>query len=114
MNKLNCWEVLKCGLEPGGAKAKEFGVCIAATEKRLDCVNEGKNAGRACWAILGTLCHEDGRPKRQDTYSQKLKRCTQCRFFELVAIQEGDEFKNTRMILEEYEKDLEGNAKTSK
>jgi hypothetical protein len=104
MDKLNCWEALKCGLEPGGTKAKIFGTCIAATEDALDGVNSGKNAGRACWALLGTLCHEEGRPKQQDTYSQKLKRCTQCRFFELVAIQEGRNFKNTRMIVEEYDK----------
>jgi hypothetical protein len=99
MKKYNCWEAMKCGLEPGGDRAEKYGVCLAATHKRLDGCNHGKNAGRACWALLGTLCHgEDGIPRKQDTYSQKLSRCTQCRFFELVAIQEEDDFKNTEDI----------------
>lgn len=111
MEKLNCWEALRCGLEPGGKHAKEFGVCKAATDTDVDGVNCGKNAGRACWAILGTLCHEEGKPKKQDTYSQKLKRCTQCRFFELVAIQEGKDFKNTKQILDSIEKTEADKAK---
>jgi hypothetical protein len=28
--KLNCWEVKKCGREPGGVKVKELGVCPAS------------------------------------------------------------------------------------
>ena len=111
MEKLNCWEALKCGLEPGGKYAKEFGVCKATIDTAVDGVNCGKNAGRACWAILGTLCHEEGKPKKQDTYSQKLKRCTQCRFFELVAIQEGKDFKNTKQILDSIEKSEADKAK---
>ncbi|RMD57478.1 MAG: hypothetical protein D6828_03660 [Nitrospirae bacterium] len=100
MKKLNCWEVNKCGLEPGGVNAKKYGVCIAATMKELDGVNSGKNGGRACWAILGTLCLQEGKPKSQSTFSSKLARCSACRFFELVAIEEDDEFKNTKEILE--------------
>lgn len=99
MKKLNCWEAMKCGLEPGGERAKEFGVCPAAIKKELDGVNEGKNGGRACWAMLGTLCHgADGIPRSQDTYTQKLGRCTQCRFYELVAIQQEDELIKTEEI----------------
>lgn len=99
MKKQNCWEVMKCGLLPGTAKSKKFGVCIAATEQKLDGVNSGKNGGRACWALIGTLCAEAGKPKVQKTYSQKLKRCIKCRFYELVAIEEGDDFKNTSEII---------------
>jgi len=56
MAKKNCWEIKKCGRETGGAKTRELGVCIASAEKRLDGVNGGKNAGRACWGVSGTLC----------------------------------------------------------
>ena len=99
MEKLNCWEVLKCGLQPGTAKAKKYGACIAATEEALNGINSGKNGGRACWALLGTLCYEGSVPKKQKTYSQKLSRCLKCRFFELVAIEEGADFKNTQTII---------------
>jgi hypothetical protein len=99
MEKLNCWEVMKCGLVPGTKKAKKYGTCIATIEQRLDGVNSGKNGGRACWALIGTLCPETGIPKEQKTYSQKLKRCIQCRFYELVAVQEGADFKNTKEIV---------------
>ena len=34
--KLNCWQVKKCGREPGGAKVAEFGVCPAAAETALN------------------------------------------------------------------------------
>lgn len=54
--KLNCWQVKKCGREPGGAKTAELGICPAAAEVALSGTNGGKNGGRACWAIAGTLC----------------------------------------------------------
>ena len=31
MSLINCWEVKKCGREPGGAKVAELGVCPAST-----------------------------------------------------------------------------------
>lgn len=46
--KKNCWEVLQCGLEPGGAQEKELGVCPAASDSRLDGTNQGLNAERIC------------------------------------------------------------------
>ena len=56
MTKNNCWEVLKCGREPGGAKSGELGVCSASTEKKVDGLHGGINGSRVCWAISGTLC----------------------------------------------------------
>jgi hypothetical protein len=110
MKKLNCWEAMKCGLEPGGARAKEFGVCPATLNKELNGVNEGKNGGRACWALLGTLCHgSDGIPRSQATYTQKLGRCTQCRFYELVAIQQEDKLTKTEDIFKILESKEEKN-----
>jgi hypothetical protein len=105
VKKINCWEAMKCGLEPGGKRAKEFGVCPATVKKALNGVNEGINGGRSCWALLGTLCHGvDGIPRTQETYTQKLARCTQCRFYELVAIQQDDELIKTEDIFKILDK----------
>ena len=71
MAKQNCWEFKSCGRQPGGAKTAELGLCPAATEPRLNGVNSGRNGGRSCWAMTGTLCggavHGHGLGQRQDT-----------------------------------------------
>lgn len=95
MSKLNCWEFKKCGREPGGAKEKELGVCKASTESRLSDANGGKNAGRACWALAGTLCGG----KVQGTFAEKLGNCLSCEFYQLVVKEEGAKLKGSRDIL---------------
>ncbi len=76
--KVNCWEFKKCGREPGGAKVDQLGVCAAAAETRTDGVNGGKNGGRVCWAVTGTLCGG----KVQGTFARKLANCLlDCTFF---------------------------------
>ena len=52
--KLNCWEYMKCGRELGGKKVKVLGVCPVATHPYADGINEGINAGRICWAVVGS------------------------------------------------------------
>jgi hypothetical protein len=89
MAKVNCWELKKCGREPGGAKTDELGVCTAATEIRTDGINGGKNAGRICWTIAGTLCGG----KVQGTFASKLVNCLECDFYKLVCQEEGDDLK---------------------
>jgi len=96
MAKQNCWELKKCGREPGGAKVAEFGVCPAAIETRLDGVNFGKNGGRACWAIAGTLC--DG--KVQGSFACKVGDCITCDFFKKVGSEEGANKETCKSILE--------------
>ena len=96
MTRMNCWEFEECGREPGGKNSEELGVCPAPIEKKVDGINRGKNAGRSCWAIAGTLC--DG--KVQGTYAEKLGNCLQCDFYALVRGQERGEFVNTRKILD--------------
>ncbi len=54
--KLNCWQVKKCGREPGGAEEAQLGTCPATAETAVNGINNGKNGGRSCWAIAGTLC----------------------------------------------------------
>ena len=93
--KLNCWQFEKCGREPGGAKQAELGVCPAATEARLDGTNSGKNAGRACWGVTGTLCGG----KAQGTFATKVHSCLQCDFYRLVGEEEGSAHESARDIL---------------
>jgi len=85
MKKLNCWEFKKCGREEGGAKVSEFGVCPSVTEKRLDGVHGGKNAGRACWVVAGSMCGG----KLQGTFAQKYENCQLCDFYQKVKEEEG-------------------------
>jgi hypothetical protein len=99
--KINCWEVKKCGREPGGPVANHIGVCPAAEEKRFDGVHGGKNAGRACWLVAGTLC--GGEP--QGTFAQKIETCELCDFFQKVKDEERDSFMGAdAMAAEESEK----------
>ncbi len=87
--KKNCWEYTGCGRQPGGAKAKELGVCPAATDTKANGLNGGKNAGRLCWAVAGTLCGG----KEQGSNVQKQSECVRCNFFAHVHEEEGDNFK---------------------
>jgi hypothetical protein len=98
--KINCWEFKKCGRESGGAKANELGICIATTEMRANGINRGKNAGRACWAVAGTLCEGIV----QGTFAMKLGNCLKCDFYKLVIKEEGSEHKKAKDVLEKLKK----------
>ncbi len=95
MSKQNCWEAKQCGREPGGAKIEEFGVCPAAVAEKLDGVNEGKNGGRACWALAGTLCGGIV----QGTFANKLANCLNCDHYKAVQQEEVDGGTPTSEIL---------------
>lgn len=105
MAKLNCWEVKKCGREPGGAKTDELGVCPASLEIRVDGINEGKNGGRCCWAVTGTLCGG----KIQGMFALKMSSCMNCEFYKLVVKEQG---KTLVPVLEIMEKIKEPKDKT--
>ncbi len=92
---VNCWHVKKCGREPGGLKAQELGVCPAATAAALNGINGGRNGGRACWAIAGTLCGG----KVQGSYAAKLPNCMQCEFYKQVSHEQGPTFERATDIL---------------
>ena len=87
MAKINCWEFMNCGRQPGGEKA-EFGVCPAATNIRLHGKHRGKNAGRACWLVAGSFCREQAK----DVGALKINNCLECDFFRLVVKEEGKNF----------------------
>ncbi len=91
MSKLNCWEFLKCGREPGGSKVSELGECPAAVENIFNGINSGSNGGRICWFISGTLC----RGEVQGKYNSKLSECLDCGFYQLVSNEEGEDFKRS-------------------
>jgi len=99
MKKINCWEFKNCGREPGGKKSAELGVCPATTYPDLDGAHNGRNAGRACWAIAGSLCGG----KVQGTYAQKLNNCWRCEFMNAVKKEEEPlehGFSHTRLGME--------------
>ena len=80
VKKLNCWEFKGCEREPGGKKTGELGVCPAATRKKLNGLHGGKNSGRACWLVAGTMCGGEV----QGTFAQKYGDCEKCDFFKSV------------------------------
>ncbi len=93
--KKNCWEHKKCGREPGGEKAKELGVCPSAIAVAIDGVHGGKNGGRACWVVSGTLCGG----KTQGSFEHKFHDCLNCDFCNIVIIEKGQGRVETKEIL---------------
>jgi hypothetical protein len=94
--KQNCWEFKKCGREPGGEKEKQLGPCPVPGYTAMDGLHGGKNSGRACWAIAGSLCGG----KVQGDEEQKRKVCWECEFFKLVKKEEETTslgFSHTRL-----------------
>ena len=95
MKRLNCWEFKKCGRQPGVEKVAELGICVSSVLCETNGINCGKNGGRVCWAVAGTLCGG----KVQGTFSAKLSSCLQCEFFKLVVKEEGTDFVEVDEIL---------------
>ena len=85
-DRLNCWEHMGCGRQPGGERCEDLGVCPAAAELSHNGVNRGDLAGRVCWAIVGTIC--DG--ELRGTMGSNLDNCMKCDFFHAVAGEEAD------------------------
>jgi len=95
MTKANCWEIKKCGREPGGAKVDELGVCPAAAERRADGLNHGVNGGRSCWAIAGTFCGGEA----QGAFAAKIDGCLNCEFYDQVIDEEYPDYQGASVIL---------------
>jgi len=88
MARQNCWEFKKCGRQPGGVNVSKLGVCPACIEEKLDKQNEGRNGGRSCWVICGTLCGGEV----QGTFAAKIKNCFKCDFYQIVQDEEKADF----------------------
>jgi serine/threonine protein phosphatase PrpC len=83
--KLNCWEYMKCGREPGGVKVAKLGTCPASVDPTFNGLNQGTNAGRICWLVAGTFCNE----KVQGMFAKKQDACRDCIFYKQVHAEEG-------------------------
>jgi hypothetical protein len=88
MPKQNCWEFKKCGREVGGVKEKELGTCPANVTRELNGTHGGKNAGRACWVVSGTMCGGNV----QGTFAKKYDNCEKCDFYRVVKQEEGSKY----------------------
>ncbi|MHA2425683.1 MAG: two-CW domain-containing protein [Candidatus Thorarchaeota archaeon] len=86
MSKKNCWEFMNCGREPGGINVAELGECVAASASDVDGTNGGRNGGRLCWALAGTLCGG----QVQGEYASKMDNCIMCDVYLTVSKDEGD------------------------
>jgi hypothetical protein len=95
MPKLNCWEYKDCGRQPFGKNVKDMGQCLAATCVELHGTHGGKNAGRACWVVAGTLCGGEV----QGNFAKKLGNCIKCDFFQMVIAEEGDKYILSKELL---------------
>ncbi len=95
MPKQNCWEFKKCSREVGGAKVEELGTCPANTTPELDGTHGGKNAGRACWVVSGTMCGG----KVQGTFAKKYDNCEKCDFYRIVKQEEGHKYIFAPLLL---------------
>jgi hypothetical protein len=71
----NCWEFFKC---------KDMSACPVSKETKLDGIHSGKNAGRSCWVVAGTMCGGS----KQGSHIDKELGCLQCKFYSIVKEEE--------------------------
>jgi len=88
MSRENCWEVMRCGREPGGVNAAQ-GVCPAAVPGEHDGTNGGEARGRTCWVLDGVLCP---RLEGIEGKGARLRACLKCAFLTRVMDDEGRDF----------------------
>lgn len=98
--KLNCWEVKKCGREPGGAR-NDLGVCPTSTAQKLHGTHGGTNAGRACWVVAGTMCGGEV----QGVFAKKYENCEKCDFYKQVVKEEGKQYKLSIFLLKQLKEE---------
>ncbi|WPD24914.1 MAG: hypothetical protein SD837_10175 [Candidatus Electrothrix scaldis] len=99
MRKKNCWEVKKCGRQPGGDQVSSQGICPASTIIAINGINNGINGGRACWALTGTM--SGPAEKVQGSFARTVSTsCYDCEFFEQVLAEEQNDFKGTVEIVQ--------------
>lgn len=82
----NCWEFVNCESGKKRMRFRKVPVCPVRNEKRLNGIHGGKNAGRACWVVAGTLCNG----QVQGAFEEKCENCFACNFYRYVMNQERD------------------------
>ena len=85
---------MKCERQPGGKKAEALGLCPAAVDSSFNGINNGKNAGRICWAVAGTCCGG----KVQGTFAEKRRSCVTCDFYKHVQTQDETSIANQKLL----------------
>lgn len=83
--KSNCWDIARCGRQPGGENVGQDGVCKVSTNEYYDGTNGGINAGRCCWRVSGTLFGGDGKCQMLNSISS----CNECEVYAIVLHEEG-------------------------
>lgn len=101
--KQNCWEFNKCGRQPGGHNTEELGVCPVPQTTEAHGINNGINAGRACWAIQGSMCNG----KISGTIAEKIGKCMECDFYAHVRREEGLNFQGLKEIIKQLKGEKE-------
>lgn len=88
--KMNCWEYMRCGRQPGGSNVVKLCVCPASvvTAYRDGHYHDGTCLGRRCWRMAGTLCEGEV----QGTFAKKIGDCRECPFYQKVKEEEGVDF----------------------
>jgi hypothetical protein len=87
--KWNCWEYWECGREPNGKNTSKLGVCPSAAAEGWHGTNSGKNGGRYCWKVTGTM----SMGTVEGVVAKQIISCSQCPFFKIVLKEEGNSFK---------------------
>jgi hypothetical protein len=82
--KKNCWE-FKGNRQRRKVCKEGCSQCLVPQMANYDGINGGKNGGRICWLIIGTLCDKNV----QLTFSHKLNTCIKCDFYKSVKQEEG-------------------------
>lgn len=95
--KKNCWEFKKCGKQPGGKNENVTGKCLVPLMSMYDGIHDGKNGGRVCWLVSGSMCSGEV----QMAFSNKLKSCSTCDFYKKVCEEEGEEMALSLKALED-------------
>ena len=85
MNKLNCWEFMKCGKGPSGNDKGKPNSCPIATESFANTLNGGINGGRICWIIAEACCNNE---VKCSDFHRKAS-CFSCEFRYKVTMEEG-------------------------
>ena len=84
--RMNCWEYMASGRHRDGSGKEGCSQCPVPQMTNYDGINGGRNGGRACWIITGTLGDRDV----QMTFSHKLATCLKCNVYIAIKEEEGD------------------------
>ena len=87
---------MKCGRNHGeGSDARKL-ACPTFSEERLNGIHGGRNAGRACWVVSGTICAGE----IQGLFVSKLGICVMCYFYKMVRLEKKENFRSPSQLID--------------